>query len=170
MEDSLPKKKDEKVNTLIDDAKDAADKGDNTQIQLSNNLISITLAFVALLATAISTSSVLPTIDFSQKILIMIAIVVFCVSIFVGLTNFYLNMRHHQKTAKIDRKKAQKAGTIKSTEKLDNVERTEVTVTVPSSVKRNNALILTQVVLLMIGLVFCVMFIGTILFGTSNKI
>lgn len=170
MEKGLSSKKDEKVNTLIDDAKEASDKGDNTQIQLSNNLISITLAFVALLATAISTSSVLPTIGLFQKILIMISIVVFCVSIFVGLLNFYLNMRHHQKTARTNRKKAQRADDAKSKNTLDDVERTEMKVVTSSSVSRNNILIMTQVVLLAIGLVFCVAFIGTILFGTSNEI
>ena len=59
MEKTLDAKKQDKVEALAEDAKESASEGYNTENQLSNNLISVTLAFVALLATAISTSNVL---------------------------------------------------------------------------------------------------------------
>lgn len=59
MEKTLDVKKQDKVEALAEDAKESASEGYNTENQLSNNLISVTLAFVALLATAISTSNVL---------------------------------------------------------------------------------------------------------------
>lgn len=169
MEKNLTNKKQEKVETLAGDAKDSASESYNTENQLSNNLISVTLAFVALLATAISTSNVLATIVIEQKILIMTSIVVFSVSIFVGLLNYYLNMRFHQKETKKSQKKAVKADDAGSVAELKDVERA-ATMRPASSTGRNNALIVTQIVLLMIGLILCIAFIGTILFETSEVV
>lgn len=169
MENDLRENKNQKVDTLVDDAKDAADAGRETENQLSNNLISITLAFVALLATAISTSNVLKAIDYSQKMVIMWSIIVFCVSIFVGLINYFLNMRYHQRIAKINSKKAREAHKSDSKRELSSVKRNAVVVT-KRPIVRNNALIVTQIVLLMAGLVLCVTFIGMMLFVTGNQV
>lgn len=163
MEKNLTNKKQDKVEALAGDAKDSAGESYNTENQLSNNLISVTLAFVALLATAISTSNVLATIVIEQKILIMASIAVFSISIFVGLLNYYLNMRFHQKEARKSQKKAVKADDAGSVAELKDVERA-TTVRPASSTGRNNALIVTQIVLLMVGLILCVAFIGTMLF------
>ncbi len=166
----LSNKKTKKVDALVDDAKDASAASDDTQIQLSNNLISVTLSFVALLATAISVSNILTTISSSQKIIILLSIIVFCISIFVGLTNFYLNMRFHQKTAKASRKKAERADSVKDAAELNEIERVAMIERAAKSVKRSNALIVVQVILLAIGLSLCVVFIGTLLFHTSESI
>ena len=52
MEKALKDKKTERIETLIDDAQESASEGYDTENQLSNNLIAVTLAFVALLAAA----------------------------------------------------------------------------------------------------------------------
>ncbi len=166
MEKALEGKKKEKVETLASDAKESASEGYNTENQLSNNLISVTLAFVALLATAISTSNVLGAIVFEQKVLIMSSIVVFSVSILVGLLNYYLNMRFHQKAAKSSQKKAARADDADSSAELKDVK--AVAARPARSTGRNNVMIVAQIVLLMIGLVLCVAFIGTMLFETSK--
>lgn len=170
MEKELAIKKTQKINNLAEDAKESASQGYDTENQLSNNLISITLAFVALLATAISTSNVLATISALQKVLIMASIVVFCLSIFVGLFNYYLNMRFHQKAAKASRKKAQKVDVSGSVAEVSEVERTVVTARPTQSTARNNAMIIAQIMLLMIGLILCVTFIGMMLFVTSENV
>ena len=74
-----------KIEALADDIEASAEIGHDTENQLSNNLITITLAFVALLAASVSTSDVLTTIDQGQEILMMSSIAIFSVSIFVGL-------------------------------------------------------------------------------------
>ena len=168
MEKTLDAKKQDKVEALAEDAKESASEGYNTENQLSNNLISVTLAFVALLATAISTSNVLSAISIEQKVLIMASIVIFSISIFVGLVNYYLNMRFHQKSAKTSRKKADRADDAESGVELKAVKQTSATVRPQGATKRNNAMIVIQIVLLMIGLVLCVAFIGTMLFETSK--
>ena len=163
-------KKVEKVNNLADDAKEAESLGHDTENQLSNNLISITLAFVALLATAISTSNVLGTIGDTQKILIMASIIVFCLSIFVGLFNYYLNMRFHQKSAKKSQRKAQAVKEADTTAEVSEVERPAAMVRSKQPTMRNNRLILAQIVLLGVGLILCVTFIGMMLFVTSFSV
>ena len=91
MENTLKDKKSEKIETLIDDAQESASEGYDTENQLSNNLISVTLAFVALVAAALSANSALVGMRDDQKALIMAAVSVFSISIFVGLMNYYLN-------------------------------------------------------------------------------
>lgn len=77
-------------------------------------------------------------------------------------------MRFHQKSAKASRKKAAKADDAESKAELGMVKQTSATVRPQSSTRRNNALIVAQIVLLLIGLVLCVAFIGTMLFETSK--
>lgn len=170
MDKSLSTKKTEKVNDLVEDAKESASTGYDTENQLSNNLITVTLAFVALLATAISTSNVLGSISDMQRILIMSSIVIFSISIFVGLVNYYLNMRFHQKSAKASRKKAQNADNADSSAEISNINRNPVSAQPVRSTKRNNAFVLVQILLLAIGLSLCVTFIGTMLFDTAEKV
>ncbi|MBQ3326095.1 hypothetical protein IJG79_03045 [Candidatus Saccharibacteria bacterium] len=168
MEKDISSEKPTKISNLAEDAQQSASHSYETENQLSNNLITITLAFVALLATAISTSNVLATISILQKILIMSSIVIFCLSIFVGLLNYYLNMRFHQKNAKSNRKKAQAVNNSDSKAELNRIKRT---ITRPEqSTARNNVMILAQILLLGIGLILCVAFIAMMLFVTSESI
>lgn len=168
MEKDTSSEKSAKISNLAEDAQQSASHGYDTENQLSNNLITITLAFVALLATAISTSNVLATISILQKILIMSSIIVFCLSIFVGLLNYYLNMRFHQKNAKTNRKKAQVANNSDSKAELNRIRQA---ITRPEqSTTRNNIMILAQILLLGIGLILCVSFIAMMLFVTSKSL
>lgn len=74
-------------------AKLAARVNYDNENQLSAQLITITIAFIALLATAISTSNVLYVIADFQKITILGAMVIFCLSFLVGLINYFKNIR-----------------------------------------------------------------------------
>ncbi|MBR2839896.1 hypothetical protein IKE82_01015 [Candidatus Saccharibacteria bacterium] len=74
MDESFSRKKNAKIESLADDIEASAEIGHDTENQLSNNLITITLAFVALLAASVSTSDVLTTIDRGQEILMMSSI------------------------------------------------------------------------------------------------
>lgn len=160
---SLEVRKDEKVDALEAATQVAESTGNDTENQLSNNLISVTLAFVALLATAISTSNVIQTISFSQKLTIVSSIIVFCISIFSGLINYYLNMRRHQKTALSSDRKVSRAEKADTSAELNAVQGSH-----PATKTRSNALIIAQIVLLAIGLVLCVTFITTLLFVTAD--
>lgn len=57
MEKTLDVKKQDKVEALAEDAKESASEGYNTENQLSNNLISVTLAFVAFIGTMLFETS-----------------------------------------------------------------------------------------------------------------
>ena len=70
-------KKREKIDTLTEDAQESASEGYDTENQLSNNLIAVTLAFVALLAAALSTNSMLTGMRDDQKALILASVSVF---------------------------------------------------------------------------------------------
>lgn len=167
MEENLSQKKTEKINNLVDDAKDAASASHDTENQLSNNLISVTLAFIALIATAISVSNVLFKISIAQKVLIMVSISLFTVSIIIGLINYFLNMTFHQETAKATRKKAQNVKAADTTSEVTAEARPALT-TKPARVNvRNNVMIIVQMLLLAAGLICCVSFIGTLLFITE---
>lgn len=168
MNSSFTNKKNAKIESFTDDIEASAEIGHDTENQLSNNLITITLAFVALLAASVSTSDVLTTIDGGQEILMMSSITIFAVSIFVGLANYYLNMLYHQKITKINRLKAKRATRADSREDLVNLKPTAISTYAEKTAKRNNALIGIQILLLVIGLVLCVVFIGTMLFHTAR--
>lgn len=168
MSEQLSQKKHEKIDDLVDDAKDAASEGHNTENQLSNNLISVTLSFVALIATAISVSNVLYQINIQQKILIMTSISLFTVSIVTGLINYFVNMIFHQETARVSRKKARSVKVASTGDEVTSVVRPELSTRSAKANWRNNALILAQMLLLVVGLVCCVVFIGTLLFITGG--
>lgn len=168
MDKSLTSKKMAKIEALADDIEASAEIGHDTENQLSNNLITITLAFVALLAASVSTSDVLTTIDQGQEILMMSSIAVFSVSIFVGLVNYYLNMLYHQKVMKINRMKARRAARADSREDLIELKPTAISAYAEKTARRNNALIGLQILLLIVGLILCVAFIGTMLFHTAR--
>lgn len=163
----MEEKKVDKVDNLVDDAKDAASAGHSTENQLSNNLISVTLSFVALIATAISVSNILYIISFSQKVLIIVSMCLFTVSIIIGLINYFLNMTFHQESAQTSRRKAQAV----KLSKVDtaSVSRQSLTARPDAANTRNNAMILVQMFLLIAGLICCVVFIGTLLFITGTE-
>ena len=168
MDDTFHRRKIAKIEALADDIEASAEIGHDTENQLSNNLITITLAFVALLAASVSTSDVLTTIDRGQETLMMSSIVIFTVSIFVGLLNYYLNMLYHQKVMKINRAKARKAARADSKDDLVSLKPTAISTYAEKTAKRNNILIGIQILLLVTGLVLCVAFIGTMLFHTAR--
>lgn len=168
MDESFSRKKNAKIESLADDIEASAEIGHDTENQLSNNLIAITLAFVALLAASVSTSDVLTTIDRGQEILMMASISIFAISIFVGLFNYYLNMLYHQRVMKMNRMKAQRATKADSQEDLKQLKPTSVSGYAEKIAKRNNLMIGLQILLLAIGLVLCVAFIGTMLFYTAR--
>lgn len=162
MDNTLTEKKREKINTLTEDAQEAASEGYDTENQLSNNLIAVTLAFVALLAAGLSTNSTLTGMRDDQKILIMASVSVFSVSIFVGLINYYLNMKAHQKMVRGSQSRMSRTREADSSRELGSVRRVA---TRPSrSTNRNNYMIMAQIVMLLVGLALCVGFIGTTLF------
>ena len=168
MDSTLSERKSEKIEALADDIEASVEIGHDTENQLSNNLIAITLAFVALLAASVSTSDVLTTIDFGQELLMMLSIAIFSVSIFVGLLNYYLNMIHHQKIVRINRSKARRAEKIDSKTELNALRPASLTEHAGHATRRNNILIGLQIMLLMVGLTLCVVFIGTMLFHTAR--
>lgn len=162
MDNTLTEKKKEKINTLTDDAQEAASEGYDTENQLSNNLITVTLAFVALLAAGLSANSTLAGMRDDQKALIMASVSVFSVSIFVGLINYYLNMKAHQKMVRGSQSRMSRTREADSSRELGSVRRVA---TRPSrSTNRNNYMIMAQIVMLLVGLALCVGFIGTTLF------
>lgn len=162
MDNTLTEKKKEKINTLTDDAQEAASEGYDTENQLSNNLITVTLAFVALLAAGLSANSTLAGMRDDQKALIMASVSVFSVSIFVGLINYYLNMKAHQKMVRWSQSRMSRTREADSSRELGSVRRVA---TRPSrSTNRNNYMIMAQIVMLLVGLALCVGFIGTTLF------
>lgn len=169
MDQKLSQKKSDKIDDLVNDAKDAASEGHNTENQLSNSLISVTLSFVALIATAISVGNVFSQISMQQKILIMVSVSLFTVSIIIGLINYFINMTFHQETARVSRKRAQNIKTADKESEINSVVRPELSIRPAKANLINNTLILTQMALLIIGLICCVVFIGTLLFVTSEQ-
>ena len=162
MEKALVDKKREKIETLTEDAQESASEGYDTEKQLSNNLIAVTLAFVALLAAGLSTNTMLTGMRLDQKILIMASVSVFSASIFMGLINYYLNMKAHQKMIRASEERMMRTRGVDNSAELRNVRRV---VTRPMrSTNRNNYLIMAQIVMLMVGLALCLGFIGTTLF------
>ena len=162
MDNTLTEKKREKINTLTEDAQEAASEGYDTENQLSNNLITVTLAFVALLAAGLSANSTLAGMRDGQKALIMASVSVFSVSIFVGLINYYLNMKAHQRMVRGSQSRMSRTREADSSRELGSVRRVA---TRPSrSTNRNNYMIMAQIVMLLVGLALCVGFIGTTLF------
>ena len=162
MDNTLTEKKKEKINTLTEDAQEAASEGYDTENQLSNNLITVTLAFVALLAAGLSANSTLAGMRDDQKVLIMASVSVFSVSIFVGLINYYLNMKAHQRMVRGSQSRMSRTREADSSRELGSVRRVA---TRPSrSTNRNNYMIMAQIVMLLVGLALCVGFIGTTLF------
>ena len=168
MERNLAQEKTEKIDNLVEDAKDAADIGHDTENQLSNNLISVTLAFIALITTAISISNVLFKIDFIQKILVMAAMVLFMLSIIVGLTNYFLNMKAHQESARLSGRKVRSVEAADTSSEVASVRRSDTTTRIARVRRRNNVMIMIQMLLLMVGLVCCVIFIGAMLFDERS--
>ena len=155
-------KKREKIETLTEDAQESASEGYDTENQLSNNLIAVTLAFVALLAAALSTNSMLTGMRDDQKALIMASVSVFSISIFVGLINYYLNMKAHQKMTRAGQERLTRVRGADNSAELSGVRR--VVARSGRSTNRNNYMIMAQIVLLMVGLALTVGFIGTTLF------
>ncbi len=169
MDQKLSQKKNEKIDDLVSDAKDAASEGQNTENQLSNSLISVTLSFVALIATAISVGNVFSQINIQQKILIMVSMSLFTVSIIIGLINYFINMTFHQEAARASRKKARTVKAADKESEVNSIVRSELSARPTKANSVNNALILTQMLLLIVGLLCCVVFIGTLLFITSGQ-
>lgn len=162
MVETLVDKKKEKIDNLTDDAQESASEGYDTENQLSNNLIAVTLAFVALLAAGLSANSTLAGMRDDQKALIMASVSVFSVSIFVGLINYYLNMKAHQKMTLAGQERLTRARGADNSMELSGVRR--MVTRSGRSTKRNNYMIMAQIVLLMVGLALAVGFIGTTLF------
>ena len=78
MSSKLENLREDKADDFEEDAREYSRSGFETENQLSSNLITVTLAFVALIATAISTSNVLYVVVDFQKWIILGAMVIFC--------------------------------------------------------------------------------------------
>ena len=160
---TFAEKKEARSEDYAEDAKTSAQTGHDTENQLSSNLITVTLAFVALIAAAISSSDVLSMLSVGQKWLVLIALIIFCISIMMGLTNYFYNMRFHQKSSEANDAIARQANKARSNADLERLERAEVAVK-HSGVSRNVALLLAQIISMVVGLLLIVAFVGTLLF------
>lgn len=161
---TLEEKKEARADSFEEDAKISAQTSYDTENQLSSNLITVTLAFVALISVAISSSDLIAMLSVSQKWLILAALIIFCISILAGLINFFYNMRLHQKNSTANDVIAKQVDGVKTSRELSNLEDAEI---VARSVgqSRKIAFLLTQIVLMCIGLVLVVAFVGLLLFS-----
>ena len=160
---TLEEKRDERSDNLEQQAKDFARTGYDTENQLSSNLITVTLAFVALIAATISSSDVLDMLKNSQRWTILIALVIFCFSILAGLINYFYNMRFHQRTAALSSKYSDQIDNASTIREVDRLNK-KASAVQPSNTSLNNFFIFTQSALLFIGLALVVTFVGTLLF------
>lgn len=164
--------KEDKSDDLDAEAREAARTSIETENQLSSNLITVTLAFVALIATAISTSNVLYVVVDFQKIIILSAMIVFCLSILAGLINYFHNMTFHHQTSALKGRLADRiedASTHQEVErinhKLDSVSRPLVT----NQYHRSRILLILQIICVIIGLALTIVFVSSLLFYTATR-
>lgn len=151
-------------------ARTSALTGYDTENQLGNNLISVTLAFVALIATAITAGNVLGFITNAQRWLILAALIIFSISIAAGLINYFANMLFHQYAAVVGQRS--NAGIVDSdtaTEK-SNLRSTARGIKPARANLRNNLFLAIQIILLMVGLIVTITFVATLLFQTSDQL
>ena len=140
---------------IDDDAETSATTGYDTENQLGNNLIAVTLAFLALISAAIfSSSEVLSELNIAQKYIIIISLGLFSISIIVGLINYFANMRFHQRLSTVYKLSSNKITAGKRHQQAN----------------RSSALLITQIVLLMIGLILTIVYVAMMLFTTSDLI
>ena len=140
---------------IEDDAETSAITGYDTENQLGNNLITVTLAFLALISAAIfSSSEVLGELNLFQKIIIILSLALFSVSIIIGLANYFANMRFHQKLSTNYKFNTNQASAVKRHRQAG----------------RSGMLLFMQIILLMIGLILTIVYVATMLFTTSNLV
>ena len=160
---TLEEKKVAESDDFTEEARTSAQTGYDTENQLSSNLITVTLAFVALISAAVSSSDVLSLLGLGQKWLILAALIIFCASILAGLVNYFYNMRYHQKASEISTAIASRAEKARSTGELERLK-TAGEVSRNDGVKRNNIFLLLQIFLMIFGLALIVVFVGILLF------
>ena len=140
---------------ISDDAETSAITCYDTENQLGNNLITVTLAFLALISAAIfSSSEVLSELNIAQKYIIIISLGLFSISIIIGLINYFANMRFHQRLST-----AYKLSTNKITAGKRHQQASS-----------SSTLLIAQILLLMIGLILTIVYVAMMLFTTSGLI
>lgn len=145
------------------DAKDSARTGYDTENQLSSNLITVTLAFVALISVALNSGDIIERMRNFQKYMILSALIVFCISVLMGLINYFRNMHFHKRIAILNEKIADQiedSGANVDVRKLDRRAEAKM----PSNTARSSVFLILQISLLCVGLALTVGFVGTILF------
>lgn len=168
---SLSTIKDDKADDFSADAREASRSSFETENQLSSSLITVTLAFIALIATAISTSNVLYVIVDFQKWIILAAMIIFSISILAGLINYFKNMNFHRQTSAINERLADRAEGAHSAAELASIRRASNSKKprLRRRESRNRFLIISQILSVIIGLALTVAFVGTLLFYTSTR-
>ena len=164
---TLEEKRDEQSDNFAQDAKDSARTSYDTENQLSSNLITVTLAFVALISAAVSTSDVLNIITDGQRWTILFSLIIFCLSITAGLVNYFYNMRYHQKIAKINSEISNRIDRASSKKEVESLNQNVPVVQPGGALSRNNLFLIAQIVLMVVGLILVVTFVGTLLFRTK---
>lgn len=161
--------KDKTSDDYDEDAREASRSSFETENQLASSLITVTLAFVALIATAISTSNVLYVIADFQKWLILAAMIIFCISILSGLVNYFMNMLFHKKVSVTKGLIADRIDDVKTHQELANVNRTSRAVqpSIKREESRNRFLLATQIIMVIVGLILTVAFVASLLFFTT---
>ena len=161
--EKLEERKESRADSFEEDAKISAQTSYDTENQLSSNLITVTLAFVALISVAISSSDLISMLQVWQKWIILAALIIFCVSILAGLINYFNNMRQHQKNSKINDKIARRVDNAKTESELEQLGSVEISM-LSNGQTRKITFLLTQIILMCVGLALTVFFVGTLLF------
>ena len=162
--EKLEERKESRADSFEEDAKISAQTSYDTENQLSSNLITVTLAFVALISVAISSSDLITMMDIGQKWLILSALIIFCVSILAGLINYFNNMRQHQKNSRINDRIARRVDNAKSEQELERLGSVEIS-TLTNGQTRKITFLLAQIIMMCVGLAMTVVFVGTLLFS-----
>lgn len=162
--EKLEERKESRADSFEEDAKISAQTSYDTENQLSSNLITVTLAFVALISVAISSSDLITMMNTAQKWLIMSALVIFCISILAGLINYFYNMRQHQKNSRINDRIARRVDNAKSEQELEHLGSVEIS-TLTNGQARKTTFLLAQIIMMCVGLAMTVVFVGTLLFS-----
>lgn len=168
--DKLENIKDEEAEDLEMDARESARYSLEAENQLSSSLISITLAFVALIATAISTSNVLYVVVDFQKWIIMIAMIIFCVSILVGLISYFYNIDFHHRAALMKDRLADRIDDATSSGEVAKLRQRAETANAfyQKRARTGKILLMSQIVCAVTGLVLTVTFVSSLLFYTAT--
>ena len=162
--EKLEERKESRADSFEEDAKISAQTSYDTENQLSSNLITVTLAFVALISVAISSSDLITMMNTGQKWLIMSALVIFCISILAGLINYFNNMRQHQKNSRINDRIARRVDNAKTEQELERLGSVEIS-TLSNGQARKITFLLAQIIMMCVGLAMTVVFVGTLLFS-----